>query len=80
MQAPGWYKPFQSSRLRAIHPTPHPFSRAGGLESLQEEFGPDPTRFLLEGLEEFEQMHPKAGKAMPVLMLFLQRRSVWGSG
>jgi hypothetical protein len=51
-------------RLRAIHPTPHPFSRAGGLGLLQAGFGQDPTPFLLEGLEEFEQMLSKAGEAI----------------
>lgn len=62
-----------SGREEAKGHPPCPSSTAGGFESLQERSGPDPTPFLLEGLEDFEQMHPKAGEGTLGRPLFPHR-------
>lgn len=52
MKPPGWCGSVQKEEEAKGHP-PCPSSTAGGLESLQEGSGPDPTPFLLERSEEF---------------------------
>lgn len=69
LKPPRWCEPVQKGEEAKGHP-PCPSSSAGSFESLQEGSGPDPTPFLLEGPEEFEQMHPKAGEGTPGWLLF----------